>query len=467
MPDSPMKFCECGCGGETSIVKVNERKRGRVKGERARFLPGHYRRSGELSGKALAERRAKVLEGYLEGKTLDEIAERLGIKKSHAHSDVVALRRLGDLPEPSRCKAIRRDGRKCGSRASANGYCGAHGFTRVGRPRSDLPVSIEGLAQRYRNGESIAAIATDTGIGASLLGSRLKEHCAEIRPVGCVKGQGPKRFLWLDSAEIVEGWKQGLTLAELSRKFGVASSTIWGRLAEELGDAFEQKIRRLYVDEELPIGTVAEFVGCSETTVWRRLKAMGIDTRHARVRRRPVAMEATIQQVRRAAESRGRRPSGDLTEKQGHLLNILRASPLPLPAWRVGAVAETMPKRWTGVRRGEIVACLRRLEARGLVSSVVDPSAGHYRGRDVLVWFPATAEIAAATSPDAARRLREIQALVEAQAQEERGEWVESERGHWFDRSLDAPLTDSGDFTILDTLGDEDEALQELMEAAA
>jgi hypothetical protein len=58
-----------------------------------------------------------------------------------------------------------------------------------------------------------------------------------------------------------------------------------------------------------------------------------------------------------------------------------------------------------------------------------------------------------------------LQALVGAIAIE-RAERADSERGHWADKSIDAPLTADG-FTILDTLGDEDEALAELVGEAA
>jgi hypothetical protein len=58
---------------------------------------------------------------------------------------------------------------------------------------------------------------------------------------------------------------------------------------------------------------------------------------------------------------------------------------------------------------------------------------------------------------------KELEALIEAQ----RRELASRNRAfrdpqHWTARSIDAPLTADG-FTILDTLGDEDEALQELI----
>jgi hypothetical protein len=37
-------LCECGCGSETEIVKFTSNRRGVVKGEPRRFLPGHNSR---------------------------------------------------------------------------------------------------------------------------------------------------------------------------------------------------------------------------------------------------------------------------------------------------------------------------------------------------------------------------------------------------------------------------------------
>jgi hypothetical protein len=34
-------FCQCGCGGITSIVKTNYTNNGRVKGEYCRYIQGH------------------------------------------------------------------------------------------------------------------------------------------------------------------------------------------------------------------------------------------------------------------------------------------------------------------------------------------------------------------------------------------------------------------------------------------
>ena len=41
MRDESVKMCECGCGKAVSIFKVNNKSRGKVKGQPCRFIQGH------------------------------------------------------------------------------------------------------------------------------------------------------------------------------------------------------------------------------------------------------------------------------------------------------------------------------------------------------------------------------------------------------------------------------------------
>ncbi len=43
------KLCECGCNGETSIAAKTDARRGVKKGERMRFISGHYKREERRS----------------------------------------------------------------------------------------------------------------------------------------------------------------------------------------------------------------------------------------------------------------------------------------------------------------------------------------------------------------------------------------------------------------------------------
>lgn len=45
MIEIPYGYCHCGCGKKTAIAKDTNKKRGAVKGEPLRFLPGHTSRS--------------------------------------------------------------------------------------------------------------------------------------------------------------------------------------------------------------------------------------------------------------------------------------------------------------------------------------------------------------------------------------------------------------------------------------
>jgi hypothetical protein len=70
-----------------------------------------------------------------------------------------------------------------------------------------------------------------------------------------------------------------------------------------------------------------------------------------------------------------------------------------------------------------------------------------------------SAQLSAAKTGEDARRLREIQVLIEEQEQEAAlGDRVKP----LGTRSLDASLTDNGSFALLDTLGAEDENFAEL-----
>ena len=106
---------------------------------------------------------------------------------------------------------------------------------------------------------------------------------------------------------------------------------------------------------------------------------------------------------------------------------------------------------------------LLRAEKHGNVGRA-RPDVRHYFERGAGRWFiPVGAEQSKEnlTLADAERET-ELAALIESQKDElQRGEWIDSERGHWADKSLDAPLTEDG-FTILDTLGVEDENFAEL-----
>lgn len=45
-----MNLCQCGCGGETPIVQMTSKRRGRIKGQPSRFIAGHNWRREPVPG---------------------------------------------------------------------------------------------------------------------------------------------------------------------------------------------------------------------------------------------------------------------------------------------------------------------------------------------------------------------------------------------------------------------------------
>jgi transcriptional regulator with XRE-family HTH domain len=81
----------------------------------------------------------------------------------------------------------------------------------------------------------------------------------------------------LSAAQIAAlvGWSPSAVYARLVA-LGIARRTPWAHNAVET-DAVN--LRRLYVEEGLSMSALAERCGCSLTTIWRKLKAAGIEAR--------------------------------------------------------------------------------------------------------------------------------------------------------------------------------------------
>lgn len=52
-----MSLCQCGCGGETPIVDMTSRGRGRIKGQPSRFIAGHNLRREPTPGQFVYKQR--------------------------------------------------------------------------------------------------------------------------------------------------------------------------------------------------------------------------------------------------------------------------------------------------------------------------------------------------------------------------------------------------------------------------
>ncbi len=182
-------------------------------------------------------------------------------------------------------------------------------------------------------------------------------------------------------------------------------------------------------------------------------------------RKQRVAQSHSLREIQRAATVRRSERSEDprldeLNPRQRDLIDILRAAPKPLSTGRIKRVAEGFPSLRRALEANSVHKSLTYLEKRGLIESVETTRTGNWRGRKINLWWPAEENLSPATSESDAARLREIQVLIEAQEEEARSRFA-SESGHSGDRSLDAPITEDG-FTILDTLGAEDENFAEL-----
>lgn len=376
----------------------------------------------------------------------------------------------------SRCKGVTNAGKPCRSRASADGFCGGHSPAArkkiTGRPPRPLPAPVADLASRYNAGETVGEIAASIGVKEEFLWHRLRNAGVKMRRVGARFGHGGNRRHDISTADLVERWDEGRTQEEISAEFGISRAAVYKRLWEAFGDPQTRRLRRLYVDEELPLDAVARQLQVGTQTVRGRLEKVGIAIRErgtASKKREMVAGRGSLRSVQRATVARRAKRTGDaqldrLTERQRDLLDILRAAPEPISTGRVSAVAHLIPRKWQDASTPSLHSSLRTLEKRGLCEAIpiIKTDLGG-RGQKATLWFPATDQVAGAKSQEDAGRLRELQVLIEQQeTDEQRGDWAENTGA----LSLDASRNEDG-FTILDTLGDEDEQLADLMEEYA
>src|SRR5229473_4868045 len=104
-------------------------------------------------------------------------------------------------------------------------------------------------------------------------------------------GRGNRRTADICAADLVRLYcDEGLSLHEVALRLGWSPSAIYSRLvalgiarrtpwARNAVEADAAELRRLYMDEGLSMSALAERFGCSLTTIWRKLKANGIDSR--------------------------------------------------------------------------------------------------------------------------------------------------------------------------------------------
>ncbi len=169
---------------------------------------------------------------------------------------------------------------------------------------------------------------------------------------------------------------------------------------------------------------------------------------HGRVRNKATLKRALNEELRAMR----------LTDNQRVILRILKAAERPLA---VAEIVVFLRSAKNSRSVDQVRFCLNWMQNRSLVAKATVSAKERKWFERRNRWFVAGGRELSAeklTLRDAEREA-ELSTLIESQ-----GEDLRVESGHWLDHSLDAPLTESGDFTILDTLGKEDEDLATLME---
>jgi biotin operon repressor len=226
------------------------------------------------------------------------------------------------------------------------------------------------------------------------------------------------------------------------------------------------EIERAWNDEQLPVRQIGERYGWGRAQtqgVVMALRAKGVELSARQGEDLPVE----TQEKRRLKKDFKKRKAADtadaLPDGRKSVLRILGAAKRPVSAVEVRRFLAICGQP---LSRQAVRSRLELAERAGLVARAEpDQASRRWFERGGGRWFiPVGAEQSAASLTLAdAERETELAKLIEDQQDElQRGDWVDSEKGHWADKSIDVPLTADG-FTILDTLGDEDEALQELI----
>lgn len=273
-------------------------------------------------------------------------------------------------------------------------------------------------------------------------------------------------------------FEEGATYAQIAAEEGVSESVIsqdvqWhrrrgqclrrNRRLDELSEEQTERIAHLWNFERLSTEEIGKRFGWSKPdtqTVIEALRRRGVDLprRHGQ----PVLTASTDRrQLKRDFKKRASGDSSNLPDGEKAVLRLLNAAKRPLAAAELHRFLSECGQR---VSKQAVRNRLLRAERHGRVARA-RPETRHYFERGAGRWFvplDAKQPTANLTLGDAERET-ELAALIESQKEElQRGDWIDSEKGHWADKSIDAPLTEDG-FTILDTLGEEDEVLAELV----
>lgn len=326
-------------------------------------------------------------------------------------------------------------GRPCRNPARLSGYCRIHELVRLGRPpsppetRKSLQVFVrrEETAKRWLEGESAEAIAATLNVPVSTVLSDLSKLRAQGRNLPYGGGRSPRtRSLSPDDiSSIQQMWAAGSSLEEIGTVFG------W---------------------------TVQATAGVIRVL---RRKGLSLPRRRGRCPK-PPARKVRLSAVR--ALRRHAQEHNELSQAQRPVLRLLRAVRRPLS---IREIACFLREAGIDVSDVQVKARLYRLRERGLVANAKNSGNSlHQRHR---LWFVPVRSLQvnddSLTLADAAQEI-ELARLIEGQEKDlNPGHVMQAENGHFYDKSIDAPLTEDG-FTILDTLADQDDVLAEMGQAA-
>jgi transposase len=222
-----------------------------------------------------------------------------------------------------------------------------------------------------------------------------------------------------------------------------------------------QAISELWSEDDLTVPAIAKRMG------WTRRKGQAVIAALRRAgykldRRKGCMVELSTDERRavvRAYKKRKAQPVDRMRPRTQMILRLLEAAKRPVTVTEIAAFL------WAAGEQVTTKGLNANLYYMAKIGVIGRAETGHQQWfeRGIRWFIPLGAEQPKEnlTLADAERET-ELAALIEAQEDElKRGDWTDSEKGHWADKSIDAPLTADG-FTILDTLGSEDENFAEL-----
>ena len=123
------------------------------------------------------------------------------------------------------------------------------------KPKPRMELLIDEIVEKWKQGATQRELAKEYEISYFTINSRISEYYEKIgKPRPRPK---PKPRMELPIDEIVEKWKQGSTIKELAKEYGVSQTTINKRISEYYENIGKSKPKRK-TKKELPIDEIVE-----------------------------------------------------------------------------------------------------------------------------------------------------------------------------------------------------------------